>query len=292
MNLYVLVTRRCMLRCRCCLNDSSAEAPPGLSTGELLTALDWLAQQPDPGVHFTGGEPLLRTDLAQLVDGAADRGIRVTVCSNGWAIGRPQLRWLHRCHQVILTFYGLTATHDSMTGRPGSYARALDALSLLRGAGVRTRANVVVTASALPELGGLALQLAQRGASQIKLSQLALMGRARDMPHEQATPAQLETCTDAIRALDLGATALTVGSPPASGAFRCRAVGGDELFLGEDGRVHRCSLFVEDRLPPGALDHAEPGTCPATVGGAFRAPPGFAVAQGCPPTLVPLSGWR
>ena len=78
------LTQRCNLRCEHCYIDASAAMPGELSTDEALRVLDEIAEvNRELILILTGGEPLLRADLDQLVARAAQLGMTVVLGTNG-----------------------------------------------------------------------------------------------------------------------------------------------------------------------------------------------------------------
>src|SRR5262245_27250553 len=79
------VTRLCNARCVHCYSDSG----PGvrdqdeLSTGAALRIIDDLADAGLLILAFSGGEPLMRRDIFELIDRARSRGLVVNIASNG-----------------------------------------------------------------------------------------------------------------------------------------------------------------------------------------------------------------
>src|SRR3972149_348065 len=71
------VGQRCNLKCIHCYSQSQNKEYPGeLSTAEGRTLIEDLARFGSPVILFSGGEPLLRTDLLLLAQLATDRGMR------------------------------------------------------------------------------------------------------------------------------------------------------------------------------------------------------------------------
>ncbi|MCJ7831772.1 MAG: radical SAM protein, partial [Dehalococcoidia bacterium] len=78
------VTRRCNLHCAHCYTDSFDRDYEGeLTTDEAKRVIDDLAAFGAPVILFTGGEPLLRPDLPELVAHTQGRGIRIVISTNG-----------------------------------------------------------------------------------------------------------------------------------------------------------------------------------------------------------------
>jgi len=87
-NLRVSLTDRCSLRCTYCMpNDFAAWIPNDdlLTTNELLTGIEVAVEQGINEVRLTGGEPLLRPDIVEIVDRIAGlaNAPRLTLTTNG-----------------------------------------------------------------------------------------------------------------------------------------------------------------------------------------------------------------
>lgn len=69
-DLRVSLTDRCNLRCTYCMPNDFSDWIPGdhlLSTDELMTVLEVATSQGITGIRLTGGEPLLRPDIVDIV---------------------------------------------------------------------------------------------------------------------------------------------------------------------------------------------------------------------------------
>jgi MoaA/NifB/PqqE/SkfB family radical SAM enzyme/SAM-dependent methyltransferase len=129
------VTNRCSFRCWHCYNAgrSGADMP--------LPVLRRLARElQDLGatmITLTGGEPLLRRDLAQICRAFDDRSC-VNLNSTGWGLTATLARELRRCGLFgmgISLDSDVAEEHDRLRGRPGAFRAALDALATARKAG-------------------------------------------------------------------------------------------------------------------------------------------------------------
>jgi len=161
----------CNLRCQMC--NHWREARPGqLTTERLKEILTELAGLGCRKVHFTGGEPTLRSDLEELVAHASGAGLRVTLTSNGTLFTRERARRI-----VEAGLRGLNvsidspvpAVHDEIRGVPGAFERSLEGLKNLRKESRRGKLtlalNTVVTRlnwRTLAELPKLALKVGAR----------------------------------------------------------------------------------------------------------------------------------
>lgn len=121
------LTDRCFFRCPTCDKWKLTDAPGELTTAEWCAALgrlrDWLGPY---HLSLSGGEPLLRADVYDLIAFAHARGITTNLMTNGWLVDADVARRLVAAGFDNLTF-SLNAldpeTHDRTRGMPGSHAR-------------------------------------------------------------------------------------------------------------------------------------------------------------------------
>jgi len=122
------VTKRCNLKCLHCYAQATATgAPDELNHAEALALLRDLKDFGVPVVLFSGGEPLLRPDLFDLVDQTVAYGMRAVISTNGTLITRDLARRLQDLglSYVGISLDGTAAVHDRFRGQPGSFAAAL-----------------------------------------------------------------------------------------------------------------------------------------------------------------------
>jgi len=134
------ITRRCNLRCIHCYSSSrDIEYRDELSTAEGRALIDDLADFGAPVILFSGGEPLMRPDLPELVHHAAARGVRAVISTNGTRITEAfaaQYRDLGLSY-VGVSLDGLEPTHDRFRGRAGAFAEAIRGIRICREAGIK-----------------------------------------------------------------------------------------------------------------------------------------------------------
>ncbi|MBI5744313.1 MAG: radical SAM protein [Elusimicrobia bacterium] len=146
-SITIELTRRCPLSCRhCYLPETRGRARPGreLDTACWKKILDQLAAAGGLYLVFTGGEPLLRPDLAELCAYAVRRRFGVRVFSSGHGL-TPELARQLKAAGVAgfeISFYGGARFHDGVTGKAGSYAASLSAAQLLKKTGIPVRMKV------------------------------------------------------------------------------------------------------------------------------------------------------
>jgi AdoMet-dependent heme synthase len=138
------LTYRCNLSCVHCFLEEDLGGE--LTTREVCSVIDQLADAGSLELILTGGEPLLREDFFDIADHARRRNMAVTLLSNGTLIGEPEAERIKQLHffSVNISLYGATPeTHEAVTGKPGSFSRAVRAIQLLRQRDVKVEINTV-----------------------------------------------------------------------------------------------------------------------------------------------------
>ncbi len=93
------LTRNCNLHCDHCYRDAGPDAgnvESELSTEEGIELLDELKKESFMLVIMSGGEPLMRDDLEELVDYASDIGLRPVLGTNAVDVSRERLESLKK----------------------------------------------------------------------------------------------------------------------------------------------------------------------------------------------------
>jgi heme b synthase len=190
------VTRSCNLACRHCRAEARSEPYPGeCDTRAAKAFIDMLPEVGSPIIIFTGGEPLLRSDIFELAAYARDKGLRSVMAPNGTLITpenakRMKEAGIQRCS---ISLDGADASrHDAFRGVPGAFDGAMRGIAYLREAGIPFQINTTVTKDTLlyfKEIFSLADRL---GASAWHIFLLVPMGRAADLQDQVITAGEYE----------------------------------------------------------------------------------------------------
>lgn len=166
------VTGRCNYRCRHCM----VSAPSGTS-GELSheQCMDIIAQLSECGVQkvsLTGGEPLVRSDILELIDEIMRRGMFIsTIYSNGKLITREFLRALkdRGIHPGFQISFDGVGWHDWMRGVQGAEEVAFDCFRLLKENGFKFSCAMCVFKENLSSIRETVKALGLAGCSALKI---------------------------------------------------------------------------------------------------------------------------
>jgi MoaA/NifB/PqqE/SkfB family radical SAM enzyme len=122
------VGRRCNLHCVHCYSDSANRAYSGeLTTAQGFALIDDLAAFKVPVLLLSGGEPLMRSDIFELIAHARDVRLRTTLSTNGTLITADvaaRLRSLGVSY-VGISLDGIGATNDRFRGHKGAFDAAM-----------------------------------------------------------------------------------------------------------------------------------------------------------------------
>jgi radical SAM protein with 4Fe4S-binding SPASM domain len=186
-----LCTYRCNSKCVYCEASANEATCRELSTAEIVSVLDDLRALRVRRFFVTGGEPLVRDDLFEVLAEARRRGLSVSIITNSLLFRKlkDQIREA-KFASVWTSVDGLAGTHDRNRGVPGSYATALEAIRFYREIEVPLRVvNTMVHPGNIDELPSLLDALRDAGINRWRLALAIPVGRASDqkwgLSHDQ-----------------------------------------------------------------------------------------------------------
>lgn len=154
------VTRACAYACVHCRADAQHRPHPDeLNTDESLRLIDRLAEFGSPILIFTGGDPMMRRDLFELIAYATAKGLRCSLTPTATAL--PTLERLEQASKAGIRRIALSLdaprpeVHDNFRQVPGSWERTMRILHNARGVGLSAQVNTTVSSynrHLLPEM--------------------------------------------------------------------------------------------------------------------------------------------
>lgn len=124
-------THKCNLACKHCYSNSGSVQEEELTTKQALAVVDQLADTGVTALAFSGGEPLTRKDFFEVARHAADRGLYISLASNGTLLTKENVRKVKeaKVNYIDVSIDGASAkTHDDFRGVPGTFEKALAGL--------------------------------------------------------------------------------------------------------------------------------------------------------------------
>ncbi len=180
----VNLTKRCNLACAHCYMDADrrmAPNPDELKSGELKSLFKQIAgRAPGTIIVLTGGEPLLRPDLPELVSEGADAGLRMVLGTNGLMLTSDRVAELKgRGLQGAGISLDSThpAGHDSFRGLPGAFEKTVAGIKACREQGIHVQVHFSVVRHNLGEIEGIVDLAQELGAAIVNFFFLVCVGR-------------------------------------------------------------------------------------------------------------------
>ena len=198
MFLILIVTHRCNCRCRICDIWKTPEdrLTQELSTGEWMRVIQQASDLNTLAVSITGGEPLLRPDIFDLLGAIREHGMRSHVCSNGTLLTEEAVQRLDEAglSSISLSLDGPRAElHDAQRGVACFDALVAGVQRLhKRAPHIRIGFNYVLNAQNF-RLARMGVELAQDlGASSIRFAPIHTNLQHRSKPAESFEGVQID----------------------------------------------------------------------------------------------------
>ncbi len=222
------LTKTCNLSCLHCYSSSSAGKFGGeLSHDEALRVVNDLEQAGVKLLILSGGEPLMRQDVASIASRAKDLGMSVSLSTNGTLINNSAIGPIIDAgfDYVGVSLDGSRETHDRFRGVTGAYDKAVKGVSLLKKESVKTGVRFTMTkfnVNDLPDIFALAEKFE---IDKLYLSHLVYSGRgdqnrSNDISHAQTRRLMEYVFEKAESYVEKGFPAeIVTGNNDADGAF-------------------------------------------------------------------------
>jgi MoaA/NifB/PqqE/SkfB family radical SAM enzyme len=136
-----MATFRCNLRCEYCGLWKTKRNE--MTTEQVRSAMDEFAGMGTISWNFTGGEPLMREDIGELVRHARSKGFKTTMVTNGTLV-RKRLNDVKELNLIQISIDGPEEINDRIRGK-GSYRKAFEGLLAAKDVGVPVRIAATVS---------------------------------------------------------------------------------------------------------------------------------------------------
>ncbi len=195
------VTRRCNLRCVHCYSQSEDRGYSGeLSLDEGKSLIDDLAGFGSPVILFSGGEPLIRPDILDLITYATQQGRRAVLSTNGTLITPALAEKLKDIglSYVGISLDGLQETHDAFRGFPGTFARVMAAIKNCQDVGLKVGLRFTINKRNFQDIPGIFDLVEEKRIPRICFYHLVYAGRGTDLINEDLEHDRTREVVDVI----------------------------------------------------------------------------------------------
>lgn len=182
---YVLwdCSRNCNLHCVHC-GATKEKYSKEISSEEIKKVIDELSALKVRFFAVTGGEPLLRKDLLEILFYAHEKGIKTGIASNGYLIDRKTAEQIKLAgvSSIQISLDGAMHSHNRIRGNNESFQRAVNSIKFLKEAGIPVvSVATTVTPANLNELPELMDILTDLNVRLWRLCVVMPIGRAEDL---------------------------------------------------------------------------------------------------------------
>ena len=179
------LTRKCDLKCsHCYINATAQNYDNELNTAESKRLIDQLSEVSRPMLILSGGEPLLRNDVFELIRYGTEKGLKMALGSNGGLIDNEvacQLKEAGISTVSISLDSSLPEQHDEFRGSTGSWQKAINAIKALRENGVLVQVNTTLTRQNYNDIDNIMSLIEQLSVENFHLFFLVPTGRGAKM---------------------------------------------------------------------------------------------------------------
>jgi radical SAM protein with 4Fe4S-binding SPASM domain len=175
------ITRACNLKCRHCYSNSDCHRADGeLTTVEAKKVIDDLADYGVPVVLFSGGEPILRSDLFELIDYARSRRIKTVLSTNGTLIDGSIAE---RIVGAGVDYVGISLdsadekVHDGFRGVAGAWRRTMEAIRRLKAVNQKVGLRITLAGATIDGLEAIFDLLERESIDRVCFYHLVPVGR-------------------------------------------------------------------------------------------------------------------
>lgn len=203
------VTRRCKFNCKHCRAQAGSENKEELTAEQCKKILASIARFNKCVIILTGGEPMERSDIYELIKYGRGLGLRMVMATCGYLIDKDSIAKLTEAGILALSFSldGSSAeTHDKFRQANGAFDAVIRATDIAQSAGMRFQINSTICKINIDEVTGI-IELAKRlGAYCFDAFILVPTGRGKEIADEILDPIQYEVLLNELLRLKLEST--------------------------------------------------------------------------------------
>lgn len=193
-----LATDACTARCLHCSSNSAKRSPDELSTGEAKGMVDQLVAAGVVDLGISGGEPLLRRDMLEILAYAKSRAMSVGIASNGAKLPPARAAALAAIglDRLQVSLDGFEEQHDRLRCWPGLFERVLASIRTAHNAGLKVNVCCTINQFNVDTLEPFVAFLAGLEIGRLNLSRFVATGRGTDYldPGDRAWRGIIERC--------------------------------------------------------------------------------------------------
>jgi MoaA/NifB/PqqE/SkfB family radical SAM enzyme len=239
------LTQQCNLRCKHCYSNSTERAGEReLTSFQAKKVVESIADAGSRVVIFDGGEPLLRSDIYELIALAKKLGLVTVLGTNGTLITPAVVRMLLKAgldHCAVSLDGATPAMHESLRGVSGCFEKALRGARLIQRSGIPLQVNTCIHRGNQHELKDILYLAESLRAHTLEVFFYVNTGRR----NQELLPPEMSR--DTLESLDTPINLRLIGMPQFKAKNVrhnvCCSAGESVACIFNDGTVYPCMLL-------------------------------------------------
>ncbi len=188
------MTRRCNLKCIHCYSSSrNIRYKNELTMDEGKNLISDLAAFRSPVILFSGGEPLMREDLPELVGFAVDQGMRAVISTNGTLLTKKTVNILKKTgiSYIGVSLDGMEKTHDRFRGVEGAFEMTIKGIRTCLEEGIKVGVRLTMNRKNFSDIPAIFNLIEKENIPRACFYHLVYSGRGsklidEDLSHEES----------------------------------------------------------------------------------------------------------
>jgi len=199
------LTNRCNLACKHCFQKAHIDETDHMTLQQKLSIIDQLNDAGTAAITFSGGEPLMSDDFFTVAGYAYNKGVFVSIDTNGTLIDETMAKKLHdigiRYAQISIDSVD-PKEHDNFRMQEGAFGKSMQAAKFLSSIGVHLSMGVTLTSFNAGKIDEF-IDLAKKNHfNRIVFYHLVPVGRGEEIPELDLTPQQRSAVMEKLAKID------------------------------------------------------------------------------------------
>jgi len=176
------LTNVCNLFCQHCYSSANTVRTDEITIDEIKQQIPYLKKARVKYLILSGGEPLLREDLFDIAQLFNENGFITTLSTNGLLINEKNIDLIKKHFSYVgISIDGDEETHDRFRGMEGAFRRSMEAIRLVRDAGIKVGMRFTITSQTYKSIPFIFRLAEEENIPKLYFSHLVYSGRGRNL---------------------------------------------------------------------------------------------------------------
>jgi len=258
------ITNRCNFSCPHCYSSASKACAGEMTTGECFRVLDSLARLGAERIGWTGGEPLLRLDLENLIERAASLGIGSGLTTNGTPLTPSRARNLKDAGlgAIQISLDGSTSDRNARIRATSAsdFERVIKAIGIAIETGFKVHLAMLIGAETLDDVHDYVRLATRMGVTSVRFCGFVPWGAGKedDARRRLSLREKLGGLRALVEELQGGESPVVMFDPafgplPPDYCYHDCIAGMEMIYIAPRGEVYPCTSLLDERFRVGSL---------------------------------------